>query len=104
MVNLEGMIDYTVEPSDNIAYEPLPVGEYVVMITSIDLKDTNKKDGNYLNICYEVIDDGKYKVPYYKIEPILITKDNMQVIINDDFHRIEEVYLNIPKQLWPKIN
>lgn len=53
----------------------------------------------------DVIFDGKTDVPYYKIEPLLVTKDNMmQVIIGDDFHRLEEVYMNIPKQDWPKAN
>lgn len=52
----------------------------------------------------DMIFDGKTTVPYYKIEPILVTKDNMvQVIIGDDFHRLEEVYMNVPKSQWPKV-
>lgn len=53
----------------------------------------------------DVIDDGKARVPYFKIDPILVTKDNMvDVIIRDNFHRLEEVYMNRPKELWPKID
>jgi len=48
------------------------------------------------------ISDGKYNVPFYKIEPILVTKDNMmETIIKDQFHRMEDVYMNIPKSEWP---
>ena len=42
------------------------------------------------------INDGKYEVPYYKIDPILVTKENMmETIIKDQFHRESDVYLNI---------
>ena len=52
----------------------------------------------------DTINDGKYDVPYYKIEPILVTSENMvDVIIKDQFHRLEDVYMNIPKSQWPKI-
>ncbi len=48
------------------------------------------------------INDGKYDVPFYKIEPILVTKENMMdTVIKDQFHRIEDVYMNIPKDEWP---
>lgn len=42
------------------------------------------------------INDGTYKIPYYKIEPISITKNNMkEIIIKDGFHRLEDVYRNV---------
>ncbi len=51
------------------------------------------------------INDGKGLIPYYKIPPILVTKDNMyEVIIGDSFHKIEDVYMNVPKTKWPKTN
>jgi D-xylose transport system substrate-binding protein len=50
----------------------------------------------------DTINDGRYTVPFYKIEPILVTKDNMMdTIIKDQFHRMEDVYMNIPKSEWP---
>ena len=50
----------------------------------------------------DTINDGKYEVPFYKIDPILVTKDNMMdTIIKDQFHRMEDVYMNIPKEEWP---
>lgn len=48
------------------------------------------------------INDGKYEVPFYKIDPILVTKDTMMdTVIKDQFHRMEDVYMNIPKSEWP---
>jgi D-xylose transport system substrate-binding protein len=46
--------------------------------------------------------DGKYEIPYYKIPPILVKKENMQeVIIKSGFHKLEDVYMNVPKDQWP---
>ena len=40
--------------------------------------------------------DGSEKIPYLKIEPIGVTKDNIdEVIINSGFHLREDVYLNV---------
>ena len=40
-------------------------------------------------------DDGQ-KVPYYGLEPVAVTKENMDsVIISSGFHSREEVYLNV---------
>lgn len=41
--------------------------------------------------------DGSYHVPYEKLEPIAVTKKNMdEIVIDGGFHLKEEVYLNIP--------
>lgn len=41
--------------------------------------------------------DGSYSVPYEKLEPIAVTKENIdEVIIEGGFHLKEEVYLNVP--------
>ena len=42
------------------SFEPVPYGWYTVQITKSDLKDTKKKDGKYINLCFDII-DGKYK-------------------------------------------
>lgn len=66
--------------------------EYAVMMAKgspIDIGDT--------------IDDGKYKVPYYKVPPILVTKENMaDTVIKDQFHTLEDIYMNVPKDQWPE--
>ncbi len=42
------------------------------------------------------IDDGAYDVPYYSIDPVAVTKKNMdETIIESGFHTEEEVYLNV---------
>lgn len=44
------------------------------------------------------INDGRYEVPYVKLDPVSVTVDNMDaVIINGGFHLREDVYLNTPK-------
>jgi D-xylose transport system substrate-binding protein len=48
------------------------------------------------------ISDGKYNVPFYKIEPILVNKDNMVNTVIGEFHRLEDVYMNVPKSQWPE--
>ncbi len=42
------------------------------------------------------IGDGQYDVPYYSIDPVAVTKENMdETIIESGFHTEEEVYLNV---------
>jgi D-xylose transport system substrate-binding protein len=49
------------------------------------------------------IHDGTKNVPYIKIEPIAVYKDNMvSTVIKDGFHTMEEVYMNVPKEQWPQ--
>ncbi|NLO94354.1 MAG: sugar ABC transporter substrate-binding protein [Clostridiaceae bacterium] len=48
----------------------------------------------------DIIFDGTYYVPYEKLEPIAVTKENIdEVIIEGGFHSIEEVYLNVPEKI-----
>ena len=47
----------------------------------------------------ETISDGTYMVPYIGIEPVTVTKDNIdEVVIDSGFHLREDVYLNMPEQ------
>ena len=42
------------------------------------------------------INDGTYEVPYEKLSPVMVTRDNIdEVIIDGGFHRREQVYLNL---------
>lgn len=51
----------------------------------------------------DTISDGKYYVPFYKIEPIAVNRSNLlDTVIRDGFHRIDEVYMNVSKDKWPK--
>jgi D-xylose transport system substrate-binding protein len=45
------------------------------------------------------INDGSNEVPYVKLEPIAVTKDNIdEVIIDGGFQKEEDVYLNVPEK------
>lgn len=49
------------------------------------------------------IDNGKKIVPFLALEPISVDKNNMyDEVIKDGFHKIEDVYRNVPKNQWPK--
>jgi D-xylose transport system substrate-binding protein len=51
----------------------------------------------------DTISDGKYDVPYYAITPLAVDRDNMvDAVIRDGFHRMDEVYMNVPQEEWPK--
>jgi D-xylose transport system substrate-binding protein len=51
----------------------------------------------------DTISDGRYDVPYYAITPLAVDKDNMvDAVIRDGFHRMDEVYMNVPQEEWPK--
>lgn len=77
-------------------YKPIDIeatkgAEFAVMLAKGGLIQVN-----------DTINDGRYDVPYYKIDPILVTKENMvDTIIKDKFHPMEDVYVNIPKEEWP---
>ena len=44
----------------------------------------------------ETTNDGEYEIPYYKITPVAVTKENIdEVIIDGGFHTREDVYLNV---------
>lgn len=46
------------------------------------------------------ISDGSKMVPYLKIEPTSVTRNNIdEVIIKSGFHLKEDVYLNVPDQM-----
>ncbi len=49
------------------------------------------------------INNGKIDVPSILQEPIVVDKNNvMQTVIKDGYHKIEDVYKNVPKDQWPK--
>jgi len=42
------------------------------------------------------IDDGSFKVPYARLEPILVTRDLLDAtVIKDGFHSAADVYRNV---------
>lgn len=49
------------------------------------------------------INNGKKDVPAMLFEPMVLDKSNvMQTVIKDGYHKLEDVYKNVPKDQWPK--
>jgi len=56
-----------------------------------------KFNGNVL------INDGLYEVPALREYSTEVTKANMvEIVVKSNFHRIEDIYRNIPESQWPK--
>ena len=49
------------------------------------------------------VNNGKVDVPFIKLDPIMVNKDNvMDTIIKDDFHPYDDVYKNVPENERPE--
>jgi D-xylose transport system substrate-binding protein len=49
------------------------------------------------------IHNGKIDVPSILLQPVPVNKENLKdTVIKDGFHKLEEVYKNVPKDQWPK--
>ncbi|MHB8063617.1 MAG: sugar ABC transporter substrate-binding protein [Ruminiclostridium sp.] len=68
---------------------------------AIDVAFCLLKNNYYPSNSY--ISDGKNDIPFEKVDPIAVTKANLvDTVINSGFHRLEDVFLNVPKNKWPK--
>lgn len=57
--------------------------------------------GEQVEISHEIF-DGKQNVPCVEIQPTAVTKDNVAgTVIQDGFHKLEDVYKFVPKSQWP---
>ncbi len=45
----------------------------------------------------ETMNDGTYDVPYERLEPIAVTKENMDEVITGKYHEESDIYLNVRK-------
>jgi D-xylose transport system substrate-binding protein len=51
----------------------------------------------------DVINNGKKDIPSILHEPMVLDKNNvMQTAIKDGYHKVEDVYKNVPREQWPK--
>lgn len=82
---VEGTQTMTVyKPVDQLAKA---AAEYAVMLA--------KKKGLDVGV---TINDGTYEVPYVKLEPVAVTKDNIyHTVIEGGFQLEDEVYLNVAR-------
>lgn len=45
--------------------------------------------------------NGRFTIPAEIIEPIAIDRKNISILIDDGFHRMEDIYMHVPKDKWP---
>jgi len=59
MAELKDFNANEIEPTGN--FEPLPLGEFLVVISASEMKPTKNGKGKYLQLTYDVISEGEYK-------------------------------------------
>ena len=43
----------------------------------------------------ESIHDGTYQIPYEHLEPVAVTRENMDEVITGKYHEENDIYLNV---------
>jgi len=78
-------------------YKPIKPLAYSAVDSAIKLAHKEKVDAK------DKVNNGKIDVPSILQEPIVVDKNNvMQTVIKDGYHKMEDVYKNVPKDQWPK--
>src|SRR6266571_3303432 len=78
-------------------YKPIQPLAFSAVDSAIKLARGEKIDAK------DKINNGKNDVPSILQEPIVLDKNNvMQTVIKDGYHKLEDVYKNVPKDQWPQ--
>jgi D-xylose transport system substrate-binding protein len=78
-------------------YKPIQPLAFAAVDSAIKLAKGEKPDAK------DKINNGKLDVPAMLFEPMVLDKNNvMQTVIKDGYHKLEDVYKNVPKDQWPK--
>lgn len=78
-------------------YKPIQPLAFSAVDSAIKLANGEKVDAK------DKINNGKIEVPAMLFEPMVLDKNNvMQTVIKDGYHKLEDVYKNVPKDQWPK--
>ena len=78
-------------------YKPIQPLAFSAVDSAMKLAKGEKVDAK------DKINNGKIDVPSLLFEPIVLDRNNvMQTVIKDGYHKLEEVYKNVPKDQWPK--
>nr|WP_144528412.1 substrate-binding domain-containing protein [Peribacillus simplex] len=98
---LEGVQRVAEGTQTSTVYKPLKELNTVAMKLALSLaKDDEEAAKAKVN---GKTDNGTKEVPSVLIDVQTITKENMMdTIIKDGFHKMEDVYKNVPKSEWPK--
>lgn len=78
-------------------YKPIQPLAFSAVDSAIKLAKGEKVEAK------DKINNGKIEVPAMLFEPMVLDKNNvMQTVIKDGYHKLEDVYKNVPKDQWPK--
>jgi D-xylose transport system substrate-binding protein len=78
-------------------YKPIQPLAFAAVDAAVKLARGEKVDAK------DIVNNGKLNVPSLLFEPMVLDKNNvMQTVIKDGYHRMEDVYKNVPKDQWPK--
>jgi len=78
-------------------YKPIQPLAYSAVDAAIKLAHGEKIETK------DKVNNGMKDVPSILFEPIVVDKGNvMQTVIKDGYHKVEDVYKNVPKDQWPK--
>lgn len=78
-------------------YKPIQPLAFAAVDAAIKLARGEKVDAK------DTINNGRKDVPAMLFEPMVLDKNNvMQTVIKDGYHKLEDVYKNVPKDQWPK--
>jgi D-xylose transport system substrate-binding protein len=78
-------------------YKPIQPLAFAAVNSAIKLARGEKVEAK------DKINNGKIDVPAMLFEPMVLDKNNvMQRVIKDGYHKMEDVYKNVPKDQWPK--
>jgi D-xylose transport system substrate-binding protein len=77
-------------------YKPIQPLAFSAVDSAMKLAKGEKVDAK------DKINNGKIDVPALLFEPMVLDKNNvMQTVIKDGYHKLEDVYKNVPKDQWP---
>lgn len=78
-------------------YKPIDLIAKAAAIAAVALARGEKPDAND-----QILVNGQ-AVPYNRLTPVVVDKDNMlAVIIDSGFHDLKDVYRNVPESQWPR--
>lgn len=78
-------------------YKPIQPLAYSAVESAVKLARRESLDAK------DKINNGRKDVPAILQEPIVVDKDNiMTTVVKDGYHKLEDVYKNLPKDQWPK--
>ncbi|MGF7031499.1 D-xylose transport system substrate-binding protein [Paenibacillus mucilaginosus] len=80
-------------------YKPIKAIATKAAEIAVALAKNGKVDGEASKV-----NNGKIDVPSVLLDPIAVDKTNLtDTVIKDGYHKLEEVYKNVPKEQWPKL-